>query len=127
MYWTILQVALGGAIGSVGRYLTGVVTVRAIGTNFPAGTMAVNIIGSFAMGVVFVYLMTREQEYLRYVPFVMTGVLGGFTTFSAFSLDLWTLFERGRFVAGAIYVGGSLGLSVFAVIAGIGFARGLLG
>jgi len=126
MFWTILQVAAGGALGAVGRYLTGAAASRFFGTGFPLGTISVNVVGSFVMGIAFVFLMTREQEALRFVPFVMTGMLGGFTTFSAFSLDVWTLFDRGRLVAGSIYFGGSIGLSILAVTLGIAFARGVI-
>ncbi len=127
MIWTMIQVALGGAIGAVGRYLTGVAGVRMFGAGFPVGTLTVNVVGSFLMGLAFVLLMTRGGDAPRLSPFLMTGVLGGFTTFSAFSLDLWTLFDRGRYVAGGLYFGGSVGLSVLALILGISLARVLVG
>lgn len=127
MFWTILQVAAGGAIGATGRYLTGVTAARAFGLGFPYGTFTVNVVGSFVMGIAFVFLMQREAQASNWVPFVMTGILGGFTTFSAFSLDAYTLFDRGRVVLAAIYVGGSVGLGVFALILGILVAKGLAG
>lgn len=127
MYWTILFVALGGALGASARYLTGLATAQTLGSAFPFGTMTVNIIGSFIMGIAFVFLMGREQEALRYVPFVMTGLLGGFTTFSAFSLDFWLLIERERLILASVYLGGSVVVSVFALIAGVYFARAITG
>ncbi len=127
MIWTILQVGLGGAIGAMGRYLTGLAAMRVFGTHFPFGTLSANVIGSFAMGVAYVYLMTRNEEISRLVPFIMTGVLGGYTTFSAFSLDLWGLFDRDRFIAAGFYLGGSLGLAIIALMLGIALAKGALG
>lgn len=77
MIFTTLQVALGGALGATGRYLTGIGMARLLGTGFPYATLTANIIGSFIMGVAFVFLITREAEASRWVPFVMTGILGG--------------------------------------------------
>ncbi len=127
MIWTVLQVALGGAIGASGRFMTGAAAARLFGTGFPVGTLAVNVVGSFLMGLAFVFLLDRESGVSPYFPFVMTGVLGGFTTFSAFSLDVWVLFERGKIISGSLYLGGSVGLSILALIAGIALAKGLVG
>ena len=121
---TIAQVALGGAIGAVGRYLTGVATVRLMGPGFPWGTVAVNVVGSFLMGVVVVLLARKFGN--AYAPFLMTGVLGGFTTFSAFSLDALTIYERGQAALAAAYVAGSVILSLAAIAAGLWAARGLV-
>lgn len=116
----LLQVALGGAIGSVGRYLVTWAVVRACLPGFPAGTVAVNIAGSLVMGVLFIVL-TRDG---RLSPLLMTGVLGGFTTFSAFSLDAFCLWERGEQGAALLYVGLSVAGSLAALALGIGLARG---
>lgn len=89
---TVLQVALGGAIGAAARYGIGVALFRP-GAAFPVGVLAANVLGCFAMGLVVVYLGQKTLTHLN--PFLMTGVLGGFTTFSAFSLEAYTLFERG--------------------------------
>jgi len=124
MIWTILQVAAGGALGATGRYLSGVGVSRLFGVGFPLGTLAVNIAGSFIMGIAFYILMEREAEASPWVPIVMTGILGGFTTFSAFSLDAYTLFDRGRLGAATVYVGGSIGLSFAALVLGIALAKG---
>jgi CrcB protein len=125
MIWTVLQVGLGGALGAMGRYLSGVAAMRLFGTGFPMGTFSVNIIGSFLMGLAFVLLIEREAEASPWVPLVMTGILGGYTTFSAFSLDLWSLIDRGRMLAALGYLGGSVLLSFGALILGILLARGV--
>ena len=122
MITTVFQVALGGALGAVARYLTGVASVRVLGSAFPWGTLTVNIVGSFLMGVLVVIL---AQNGNRTAPFLMTGVLGGFTTFSAFSLDAVTLFERGQTGWALGYVGASVILSLAAIGLGIFAARAL--
>ena len=124
MFSTLLQVALGGAIGACGRYLTGVAAVRIIGHGFPWGTLTVNVVGSFAMGVLVVVL--AHFGGMRVAPFLMTGVLGGFTTFSAFSLDAVTLYERGQIGVAAGYVVASVILSLMALMAGLLASRAVL-
>jgi CrcB protein len=116
-------VALGGALGAVARYLTNVAVMRGIGPGFPWGTIIVNITGSFLMGVLAVWLAQRGMT--RHAPFLMTGVLGGFTTFSAFSLDTLTLWERGDMGLALAYVAGSVGLSILALAAGLAVTRGI--
>jgi CrcB protein len=119
---TILpQVALGGAIGASLRYLASVGATRAFGPGFPVATVFVNILGSFLMGVLVVVL--AEKGGTRFAPFLMTGLLGGFTTFSAFSLDAVRLMEGGRLGAAILYVGGSVGLSLLACAAGLWLGR----
>ena len=100
----ILLVAVGGAFGSVCRYLVGVGAGRLLGLDFPFGTMIVNIVGSFIMGVFIELLALRfdGSEGLRL--FVAVGILGGFTTFSSFSMEFWLLFERGQAGQAAAYV-----------------------
>jgi CrcB protein len=115
MIMTITQVALGGAIGSVLRHLT-LVLVPA-----PMGTMVVNVLGSFAMGVLFVALASRTGLS----PLLMTGVLGGFTTFSAYSLDALKLWQTGQLVQACLYAGGSVALSLIAVALGVALAKGI--
>ncbi|APX90165.1 protein CrcB [Brevirhabdus pacifica] len=123
MIWTLLQVATGGALGAVARYLTGVATLRLAGPGFPWGTLAVNIAGSFLMGVLVVWLAAKGGN--RFSPFLMTGILGGFTTFSAFSLDALTLWERGDVQTALIYVAASVILSLMAIAGGLAAARGV--
>ncbi|WP_299925166.1 fluoride efflux transporter CrcB [uncultured Pelagimonas sp.] len=121
MIFTLVQVALGGAIGAVLRYLTGVGAMRWLGAGFPWGTLVVNIVGSFMMGVIVVVL--AHLSGTRFAPFLMTGVLGGFTTFSAFSLDAATLYERGDVTLAAGYVLASVVFSIAALFAGLLLAR----
>jgi len=121
MLTNLLSVALGGALGASARYLSNVTLTRTLGSGFPYGTIAVNIIGSFIMGAIVVLL---ERKGLNaWAPFLMTGVLGGFTTFSAFSLDTLTLIERGDIGTASLYVGLSVGLSLAAITAGLMLAR----
>ena len=120
---TLLQVALGGAIGASGRYLTGVAAIRFMGPGFPWGTLAVNVLGSFIMGLVVVTLGHLSAN--RFAPLLMTGVLGGFTTFSAFSLDTLTLWERGQQALAVTYVAASVTLSLLAIVAGLWIARSI--
>lgn len=121
MLATLAQVALGGAIGASLRYLTGVATIRAFGPGFPWGTLVVNVLGSAAMGALVVIL--AQKSGTRYAPFLMTGILGGFTTFSAFSLDALTIYERGQIGLAAAYVAASVALSLSGIVAGLFLAR----
>lgn len=120
----VLQVALGGAIGAVLRYLTGIGMIRAFGHSaFPLPILTVNVVGSFLMGVFVVVAAHRGLTHLS--PLVMTGLLGGFTTFSAFSLETVTLYERGDVGQAALYVALSVGLSIAGLMAGLWVARGV--
>ena len=121
MMFTLFQVALGGAIGAVARFATQAGLARVLGAGFPWGTFAVNVLGSFVMGALFVVLAERGGGRLS--PLLLSGVLGGFTTFSAFSLDALRLFVRAQPGAAALYVLGSVGLSLLAVTAGVMLAR----
>lgn len=122
MIQTLLTVALGGALGASGRYLVNITLPRLFGHGFPFATMFVNIVGSFLMGVLVVVL--AEKGGTRAAPFLMTGVLGGFTTFSAFSLDAAKLWEAGQSATAAGYVLGSVIFALAALFAGMAFARG---
>ena len=112
-----LLVALGGAFGSVLRYWTGFIF------SFPLGTLTVNIFGSLAMG--FAYGLLSEKGLERAGLLLMTGFLGGFTTFSAFSLDVMKLFSDERLFHGFIYIFMSFLGAVFAVWVGFLMAKGL--
>ncbi|MEO0380341.1 MAG: fluoride efflux transporter CrcB [Pseudomonadota bacterium] len=123
MFGTLLSVALGGATGASLRYLFGVGVFKLLGpTSFPVAIIAVNVVGSFLMGVFVVLAAQRGLTHLS--PFVMTGLLGGFTTFSAFSLEAVTLYERGDVLQAALYVGMSVVLSILGLVAGLYVARG---
>ncbi len=122
----IFQVALGGALGATLRYASNGMALRLLGSGFPYGTMLVNILGSFLMGFAAFYMLERmDGSFARFAPFILTGVLGGFTTFAAFSLDAVFLIERSRYLAAAIYMGGSVALAMLALIAGMALARSL--
>lgn len=116
MIQTLILVALGGAAGSVLRYLA----VAAVGA--PLGTFVVNVMGSFAIGVLFVTLGGRGPL----VALFMTGLLGGFTTFSAFSLDALKLWQAGQGGQALLYVAGSVILSLVAVALGASLAKGFV-
>lgn len=124
MIQTLFQVAVGGALGASARYLTNVAATRAFGAGFPYATLIVNILGSFLMGLLVVVLAQRFDN--RFAPLLMTGVLGGFTTFSAFSLDTVSLWEGGQTGLAALYVFTSVILSLGALVAGLAVARGVL-
>ncbi|NRF08510.1 fluoride efflux transporter CrcB [Agrobacterium pusense] len=121
----IILVAAGGAIGSVFRYLVGVWSVRLAGVNFPWGTLTVNVVGSFLIGLLVELVARRLNASMEMRLFLVTGVLGGFTTFSSFSLDAVSLFERGALGLSAVYVLASLSVSIAAVFAGLALGRNL--
>lgn len=121
----IAIVAAGGAIGSVFRYLAGVWSVRLAGANFPWGTLAVNVVGSFLIGLLVELVARRMNASAEMRLFLVTGVLGGFTTFSSFSLDAVSLFERGAPGLSAVYILASLIVSISAVFAGLALGRNL--
>jgi fluoride exporter len=124
MITALLQVALGGAIGASLRYLAGIGVVRLVGhTQFPLAILSVNVVGSFLMGLFVVLAAQRGLTHLS--PLVVTGLLGGFTTFSAFSLEAVTLYERGDFGLAALYVGLSVVLSIAGLMLGLVFGRGI--
>ncbi|SFB00462.1 camphor resistance protein CrcB [Poseidonocella pacifica] len=124
MFTSLLSVAAGGAIGASLRFLSGIGIARIWGGSFPLGVLSVNVLGSFLMGVFVVVAAERGLTYLG--PFVMTGLLGGFTTFSAFSLETVTLFERGEPVQAMAYVIFSILGSIAALALGILLSRGVL-
>lgn len=121
MFMNVLSVAAGGALGSVLRYLAGVGVVRVTGPGFPLAILGVNVVGSFLMGLFVVLAAQRGWGHLS--PLVMTGLLGGFTTFSAFSLEAVTLFERGQAGQAVWYVLLSVGLSIAGLCLGVWLAR----
>ena len=117
-------VALGGAIGAGARHLANIAALRLLGPAFPFGTFAVNVIGGFAMGLLAGWLALKYQggeQALRL--FLATGILGGFTTFSAFSLDAVLLWEGGAVAAALFYVVGSVMLSILGLVAGLALMR----
>ena len=116
-------VFLGAGAGGAMRHAVNLAAARLFGSGFPFGTLIVNLLGSFAMGLLAGYFAHRTglPQHLRL--FLVTGVLGGFTTFSAFSLDAVLLMERNAKLAAAIYVAGSVIASIAALIAGLALLR----
>ena len=120
----LLLVACGGALGASARHITNLAALRIAGPGFPWGTLAVNIAGSFAMGILVAYLARRTGGTSNEVRlFVATGFLGGFTTFSAFSLDFALMWERGDQSIGMFYLLASVLLSILALFAGLLLVR----
>ena len=122
----VLWVALGGALGSAARYGVNVTCGRLCGAAFPWATLSVNVLGSFIMGVLVGAMALRFDVSPEIRAFLTTGILGGFTTFSAFSLDFALLVERGEAGFAALYAAASLGLSLAAIFAGLWLARTVL-
>ena len=121
----LLAVALGGAIGAVARWYSVGQLTRWLGTGFPYGILLVNVTGSFLMGVVVEYLSVRAGASAELRGFLAVGVLGAFTTFSSFALDVRTLLERDEILPAMVYVSASVLASVLALFAGIAAARSL--
>jgi CrcB protein len=123
----LLLVAVGGALGSVARYLVGMFTLRSFGPGWPYGTFAVNAVGGFVIGALAAYLAFRGaagQDRLRLL--LQVGVLGGFTTFSAFSLDVAVMLERRAWTQALAYSLSSVLTSVAAVFLGLILIRKLV-
>lgn len=119
----ILSIVAGGALGSVLRHFAGRGALALFGDAFPYGTLFVNIVGSFIMGVLvglFAQVFNPSQEMRA---FLTVGLLGGFTTFSSFSLDVVTLYERGETLSAILYIALSLILSLAAIFAGLLLTR----
>jgi fluoride exporter len=122
----LMSVALGGAVGAVGRFLVTSAAGHWFGHGFPIGTMIVNILGSFVLGAlieVFALVWSPGEEVRA---FLIIGMLGAFTTFSSFSIDTVTLIDRGNYLLAGGYVGGSIIISVFAFISGMAAFRQVL-
>ena len=122
----LLLVGLGGAAGSMARYLTVEAAARLIGTAFPWGTFAVNIFGSFAIGVAIAAIAGWFGGSPELRLLLVTGFLGGFTTFSAFSFDMLGLIERQAFLSLATYAVGTVLLSLAATAIGFAGTKALL-
>lgn len=126
MMKTLILVATGGAVGASLRYLLGVGIYRLTGgpATFPIAILTANVLGSFAMGV-FV-LLAADRGLTHLAPFLMVGLLGGFTTFSSFSLETVRLIETGHLGQAGLYVGLSVGLSVAGLLAGMWVTKVLI-
>jgi fluoride exporter len=120
-----LLVFVGGGLGATLRYLINVTCARTLGTGFPWGTFIINITGSTVMGLIAGYLAFKGEASQPWRLFLMTGILGGYTTFSAYSLDAALLYERGELASAALYVVGSVVLSIAGLFAGLALVRQL--
>jgi CrcB protein len=122
-----LLVFLGAGLGGAARYAVNLGCARACGTDYPWGTLTVNVAGSFAMGLLVGWLAFRAGEGWAQNArlFLTTGLLGGFTTFSAFSLDAMLLWERGEMFSAGAYVAASVAGSILALAAALALVRGL--
>ncbi len=120
-----LIVFIGAGIGGALRHGVNLGAYRYIGPGIGYGTIIVNIVGSFLMGALAAYFAFKGQATQPWRLFMTTGILGGFTTFSAFSLDAALLYERGEIGTAALYVAASVALSIAALFAGMFIVRQL--
>jgi CrcB protein len=120
-----LLVFIGGGIGSTLRHTINVVCARCLGTAFPYHTFIINITGSIVMGLIAGYLAFKGEAAQPWRLFLMTGILGGYTTFSAYSLDAALLYERGEIGLALFYVVGSVVFSILGLFAGLALVRHL--
>jgi CrcB protein len=120
-----LLVFVGGGLGASLRHTVNITCARCMGLSFPWGTFIINISGSIVMGLIAGYLAFKGEASQPWRLFVMTGILGGYTTFSAFSLDTALLYERGEIGLALLYVLGSVVLSIAGLFAGLALVRHL--
>jgi CrcB protein len=125
MLATVL-VFIGGGIGSALRHGINQAAARLLGSGFPYGTLTVNIVGSFIMGVLAGYFAFKGEASQPWRLLLTTGVLGGFTTFSTFSLDVALLYERGDLGMAVLYVAASVGVALAGLFAGLFIIRNLI-
>jgi CrcB protein len=118
-----LIVFLGGGLGAMLRHGVNLAAARLVGTAFPYGTLAINVTGSILMGLLAGYFAFKGEASQHARLFLTTGILGGYTTFSAFSLDAVLLLERNDFALAAVYVLGSVLLSIVGLAAGLALMR----
>lgn len=119
-------VALGGALGATARYLVIHLSTYLLGHQFPYGTLIVNILGSFIMGILIETMALVWSASSEMRLFLSVGILGAFTTFSSFSLDVAVLYERGRLLVALWYVLSSVAFSICALFAGLALMRRIL-
>jgi CrcB protein len=122
---TLLYIGAGGALGAMARYLMVGLVQRGMGGSFPWGTLAVNILGAFAMGLIVETAARFWSPSPEIRAFLTTGVLGGFTTFSAFSLETGLMIEKGDWVSAAAYIAASVTLCVLALFLGLWLIRAI--
>jgi CrcB protein len=122
----VVWVALGGAIGASARHVVNVWSGRVFGTEFPVHTMTVNVLGCLLVGCLTGLFGLKLHASQEVRAFLVTGILGGFTTFSAFSIDIALLVQRKALMAAGLYALGTVTLSLLAVFAGLYLTRTLL-
>jgi len=122
----LLAIFIGGGAGSLMRHYSIMAATRLFGDAFPYGTMAVNVAGSFVIGFLMEMMALKWQMPLEMRALMVTGFLGGFTTFSAFSFDVYKLAETGQVWMAAVYVSASVFLSLLAVFGGVFVAKGIV-
>lgn len=114
-----LAVGAGGALGAMARHGVSRMAIHFMGPNFPWGTLTVNAVGSFLMGVVIVWLARHEPQAAAMRAFLTVGILGAFTTFSTFALDAVTLAKDRSLTIAGVYVAASVALSIAGLAAGL--------
>lgn len=122
----LLAIACGGAIGAVGRHFVAHQVALVMGAAFPFGTLLINVLGSFVMGLLVETMALTWSPSMELRGFLVVGVLGAFTTFSTFSLDAALLYERGALGQACLYILGSVSLSVLGLFFGLWLARSVL-
>ncbi|WP_020401272.1 fluoride efflux transporter CrcB [Kordiimonas gwangyangensis] len=122
----LLAVAMGGALGAVSRHYVAGQILRMTGPGFPYGTMVVNILGSLLMGLMITAFAVKFEASQELRGFLTVGLLGGFTTFSTYSLETAMLIERGDWTSAALYAFGSMAVGLVALFAGIWLGRVLI-
>lgn len=116
---------VGGGIGTMLRHAVNIHFTRWFGASFPYHTLFENVTGSLVMGLFAGYFAFRSEMPQELRLFLMTGIVGGYTTFSAFSLDAMLLWERGQWSLAAVYIAGSVLLSIMGLVAGLALMRNL--
>jgi len=123
--YAYVLVFLGAGLGGALRHLVNLTSTRLFGPDLPVSTFVVNVVGSLGIGCIAGYFATRGHSSQQLQLFLTTGILGGFTTFSAFSLEAALLWERGQLAAFTIFVLASVVLSIAGVFGGLALARSL--
>lgn len=119
----VVAIAVGGALGALSRYWVVGLVSRLFERSFPYGTLAVNILGSFLIGVGYIFIVERLQVASEWHAILMVGFIGAFTTFSTFSLETVSLMQEGRLMAALTYIFSSVLVCLLATVAGIFLAR----
>lgn len=126
MIKALALVFVGGGLGSVLRYSVGRAAATLLGPAFPWGTLTVNAVGGLAAGIIFGWIVSRGAEGGSAQLLLITGLLGGFTTFSAFSLDAVLMWQRGQQLAATAYVAASVLLAIAGVVIGLWVSKGVM-